>query len=269
MHKRLNAWTWTCIACQRSKVQRHNKATIGTFPGPGARFSHVHLDIVCSLPLPNGSSYLFTCVDRFTRWPEAILLPVIAAPTVVKAVLSCWVAIFDASSTIRTDRGAQFESNPFQTLPSFSGFTRIWTTTYHPTANAIVERFHRQLETSLRFTDDPENWADHISLVLVGIRSALKPDLDCFAAELAIGAAVRPPGEMISPNSRGAVEDPANLLHRLRQFMRTLSRVPRRSSASPSYLEKDLATCCHVYLRCDRARWPLEPPYDDPFRVLS
>nr|VZI11562.1 unnamed protein product [Spirometra erinaceieuropaei] len=41
------------------------------------------------------------------------------------------------------------------------------------------------------------------------------------------------------------------------------------SSASPSYLEKDLATCSHVYLRCDRVRRPLEPPYDGPFRVLS
>ncbi|BHF80845.1 hypothetical protein SprV_0702397300 [Sparganum proliferum] len=40
-------------------------------------------------------------------------------------------------------------------------------------------------------------------------------------------------------------------------------------SASPSHLEKDLATCSHVYLRCDRVRRPLEPPYDGPFRVIS
>ncbi|BHF72211.1 hypothetical protein SprV_0401527500 [Sparganum proliferum] len=69
--------------------------------------------------------------------------------------------------------------------------------------------------------------------------------------------------------ANGAVEDPTNLLHRLRQFMRTLSPVPPKSSASPSYLEKDLATCSHVYLQCDRVRQPLEPPYDGPFRVLS
>ncbi|BHF60781.1 hypothetical protein SprV_0100374700 [Sparganum proliferum] len=41
------------------------------------------------------------------------------------------------------------------------------------------------------------------------------------------------------------------------------------SSASPSYLEKDLATCSHVYLRCDRVRRPLEPPNDGPIQVLS
>ncbi|VDL97940.1 unnamed protein product [Schistocephalus solidus] len=79
-----------------SKVQRHNKAPIGIFPGPGARFSYVHLDIVGSLPPSDGCSHLLTCVDRFTRWPEAIPLPGVSASTVVKAFHSHWVAIFGA-----------------------------------------------------------------------------------------------------------------------------------------------------------------------------
>nr|VZI42160.1 unnamed protein product [Spirometra erinaceieuropaei] len=259
MHKDLTTWTRACIPCQRSKIQRHNKAPIGTFPGPGARFSHVHLDIVGPLPLSDGCSYLLTCVDRYTRWPEAIPLSDIAAPTVVKAFLSRWVAIFGAPSTITTGCGAQFESNFFQSLLSFLGCTRIRTTAYHPAANGMVERFRRQLKASLRATADPENWTDHLP----------QPDLDCSAAELVFDATVRLPGEMISPTPQGAVEVPTNLLHRLRQFMRTLAPVPPRSSASPSYLEKDLATCSHVYLRCDRVRRPLQPPYDGPFRLLS
>nr|VZI09074.1 unnamed protein product [Spirometra erinaceieuropaei] len=124
--------------------------------------------------------------------------------------------------------------------------TSIRTTAYHPAANGMVERFHRQLKASLRAAADSKNWTDHLPLVLLVIRSALKPDLDCIAAELVFGATVRLPGEMISPTPQGAVEDPTNLLHRLRQFMRTLSPRPPRSSASPSYLEKDLATCSRL-----------------------
>ncbi|BHF77823.1 hypothetical protein SprV_0602093300 [Sparganum proliferum] len=269
MHKDLKAWTRACIPCQRSKIQRHNKAPIDTFPGPGERFSHVHLDIVGPLPLSNGCSYFLTCVDWFTRWPEAIPLPDVAAPKVVKAFLSRWVAIFGAPSTITTDRGAQFESNLFQSLLSFLVCTRIRKTAYHPAANGMVERFHRQLKASLRAAADPENWTDHLPLVLLGIHSALKSDLDCSAAELVFGATVRLPGQMISPTPRVAVEDPTNLLHCLWQFLRTLSPVPPRLSFSESYLEKDLATCSHVYLRCDRVRRTLEPPYDVPFRVIS
>ncbi|BHF74698.1 hypothetical protein SprV_0501778500 [Sparganum proliferum] len=246
-----------------------NKAPIGTFPTPDAQFRHVHLDIVGPLPLSNGCSHLFTCVDRFTRWPEATPLLDVAAPAVVKAFLSRWVANFSAPSTITTGRGVQFESNLFQSLLSFLGCTCIRNTAYHPTASGMVKWFHRQLKASLRAADDPENWTDYFPLVRLGIRSSLKSDLDCSAAEPVFGATDRLPGQMISPTPRVAVEDSTNLLHRLRQFMRTLSPVPPRSSVSESYLVKDLATCSHVYLRCDRVRRPLEPPYDGPFRVIS
>nr|VZH92775.1 unnamed protein product [Spirometra erinaceieuropaei] len=188
-----------CFGCQRNKVQRHNKVPIGTFPTPNARSSHVHLNIVGPLPLSNGCSYQLTCVDRFNRWPEAIPLPDAAAPTVVKAFLGRRVVIFGAPSTITTDRDGQFEFNLFQSLLSFLGCTRVRTTAYHPAASGMIERFPRQPKASLCATYDPENWTDHLPLVLLGILSSLKLDLDCSAAELVFGATVRPPDQMISP----------------------------------------------------------------------
>ncbi|VDN24687.1 unnamed protein product [Dibothriocephalus latus] len=50
---------------------------------------------------------------------------------------------------------------------------------------------------------------------------------------------VRLPGETISPTPPVAVYDPINHLHRIRQFMWTLSTVPSRPSISESYLEED------------------------------
>ncbi|BHF72665.1 hypothetical protein SprV_0401573400 [Sparganum proliferum] len=47
------------------------------------------------------------------------------------------------------------------------------------------------------------------------------------------------------------------------------SSVPPRPSVTKSYLEKDLATSSHTYLRCDRVRQPMEPTYDGLFRVIS
>ncbi|BHF67588.1 hypothetical protein SprV_0301061500 [Sparganum proliferum] len=143
------------------------------------------------LPLSNRPPVLNPIPDyRFIGWPEAIRQSEIAAPKVVKAFLSPWFAVFGAPSTITTDRGAQFESNLFHSLLSFLGYTRVLTTAYHPAAIGMVEPFHRQLKTSLRAAADPENRTDHLSLVLLGIRSALKPDLDCYAAELVFGATV-------------------------------------------------------------------------------
>nr|VZI17986.1 unnamed protein product [Spirometra erinaceieuropaei] len=90
----------------------------------------------------NGFTYVLICVDRYTRWAEAIPLPNVEAEIIVKAFVSRWVAMFGAPSTVTTDRGAQFESAPFQTLLNFLGCTRIRTTAFHPAANGMVERFH-------------------------------------------------------------------------------------------------------------------------------
>ncbi|BHF72701.1 hypothetical protein SprV_0401577000 [Sparganum proliferum] len=145
----------------------------------------------------------------------------------------------------------------------------IRTTAYHPTANGMVERFHRQLKTALRAAEDPENWSDNVPVALLGIRAALKSDLDCSAAELVFGTTLRLPGEMVTPTSRGAEETPENFVHRLRQFMRSLSPVPPRAPSTEPYVEKGLANCTHVFVRCDCVRKPLESPYEGPFRVLA
>ncbi|BHF78575.1 hypothetical protein SprV_0602168800 [Sparganum proliferum] len=216
MNKDVKAWAQSCLSCQRNKVQRYNKSPPGTFPSPDARFSHVHLEVVGPLPLSNGFTHLLSCVDRYTRWAEAIPLPNTQAETIVKAFVSRWVAMFGAPSTVTTDRGAQFESALFQTLLNFLGCTRIRTTAYHPAANGMVERFHRQLKTALRAVEDPGNWSDNLPLALLGIRAALKSDLGCSAAELVFGTTLRLPGEMITATSRGADETPDNLVHRLR-----------------------------------------------------
>nr|VZI26877.1 unnamed protein product [Spirometra erinaceieuropaei] len=191
------------------------------------------------------------------------------AETIVKAFVSRWVAIFGAPSMITTDRGAQFEFTLFQTLLNFLGCTRIRTTAYHPAATDMVERFHRQLRTVLRASEDPENWSDNIPVALLGIRAALKSDLDCSAAELVFSTTLRLPGEMVTPTSRGAEETPENFVHRLRQFMRSLSPVPPRAPSTEPYVEKGLANCTHVFVWCDRVRKPLESPYEGPFRVLA
>ena len=63
-------WTRACLQCQCAKIQRHSTAAISTFPTPDARFDILHVDLVGPLPPSQGFTYLLTCVDRFTRWPE-------------------------------------------------------------------------------------------------------------------------------------------------------------------------------------------------------
>ena len=113
-------------------------------------FDIVHIDLVGPLPPSRGFTYLLTCIDRFTRWPEAIPLANITADAVAQAFLSGWISRFSVPSTIITDRGCQFESQLWSTLMSLLGSKRARTTAYHPQANGMVERFHCQLKAGLK-----------------------------------------------------------------------------------------------------------------------
>ena len=101
-----------------------------------AHFDHVHIDIVGPLPPSEGNLYLLTCVDRFTRLPEAIPIPDISAETVAHAFVSQWVAVFGAPSIVTTNRGRQFKSALFQSLSHLLGCKRTWTPSYHPAATS-------------------------------------------------------------------------------------------------------------------------------------
>ena len=135
-------WTRSCVRCQRAKIQRHTTAPLSSFPIPDAQFDVIHIDLVGPLPPSREFTYLLTCVDRFTRWPEAIPLTSITTEAVAQAFLSGWISRFGVPSTIVTDRGRQFESRLWTNLMSLLGSKRARTTAYHPQTNGMVERFH-------------------------------------------------------------------------------------------------------------------------------
>ena len=186
-------WTRSCVQCQRSKVQRHTVSPLSTFATPDARFDQVHVDIVGPLPPSKGYTYLLTAIDHFTRWPEAVPISNISAKTVAQTFVSMWISRFGVPSTITTDRGSQFESLLWSKLMQLLGSKRIRTTAYHPIANGLVERFHRQLKGALKASADPSNWVDMLPIVLLGMRTSLKEDLGSSTAELVYGTTLRLP----------------------------------------------------------------------------
>ena len=257
------------MRCQRSKVQRHTSAPLSTFATPDARFDHVHVDLVGPLPPSNGYTYLLTCVDRFTRWPEAFPLVDITAETAAATFVHGWISRFGVPSVITTDQGRQFESSLWSQLMKLLGTKRIRTTAYHPIANGLVERFHRQLKAALKAQPNADNWVDHLPMVLLGIRTALKEDLHCSAAELVYGTTLRLPAEFFDSNSSKDL-DPVNYVAKLRTTMQQLQPTPpRRHSKHKAYISKDLAQCTHVFLRHDSVRKPLQPPYSGPYKVVQ
>ena len=160
-------WAKECESCQAAKVTRHIKAPLQTFKVPARKFQHIHVDLVGPLSLSHGYTYLFTIVDRFSRWVEAFPLTESTAQACGEALIHGWVARFRVPGDIASDRGAQFTSGLWEAMANCLGTTLHHTTAYHPQSNGLVERFHRNLKEALRARGDSPDWFQALPWVLL------------------------------------------------------------------------------------------------------
>ena len=146
------------------------------------------------------------------------------------------------------------------------GSQRIRITTYHPAANGLVERFHRQLKSSMIAIGS--SWYKALPFVLLGVRNTIKTDLQTAPVELVRGAATRLPGEFFEtdPNPSFPQHEYAR---RLMHFMSAMKFMEPRTQITKSQIDSHLQDCTHVYVRVDAVRKSPPPPYDGPFIVLE
>ncbi|KAF8787923.1 hypothetical protein HNY73_009472 [Argiope bruennichi] len=145
---------------------------------------------------------------------------------------------------------------------------RIRTTSYHPQSNGLVERFHRALKSSIIAHCQP-NWTETIPKVLLGIRSAIKPDINATCAELVFGTTLRLASDILT--SKIDLSIPTDTyVSKFKALMQSINPISTsRHSVKPIYIHASLSTCSHVFLRVDSVKPPLSPPYTGPHPVIS
>ncbi|XP_015121462.1 uncharacterized protein LOC107044182 [Diachasma alloeum] len=114
----------------------------------------------------------------------------------------------------------------------------------------------------------PTPWPELLPTVMLGLRTCIKEDLNASPAQLLYGTELRIPGEFFVSEELPA--DPNFFLEKFREHIR---KVRPSSTAhhikSGCFLQKNLYTSTHVFVRIDAIRKPLEPPYSGPHRVVK
>ncbi|GFU31428.1 retrovirus-related Pol polyprotein from transposon 412 [Nephila pilipes] len=99
-------------------------------------------------------------------------------------------------------------------------------------------------------------------------RTTRKEDLQATTAEMIYGAPITLPGEFLCSSKQNA--DPATFMGRLRESMQRLSTpTTRHQGQNTIFVSKDLTTCSHIFLWTDSMRKGLQPPYEDPYKIVN
>jgi len=143
------------------------------------------------------------------------------------------------------------------------------TTAYHPQANGLIERNHRDLKASLKCRLNGPNWVDELPWVLLGLRTAPKEDLRASSAELVYGSPLTVPGDFFPDSTpRTAPQE----LRQQRERVGNLRPVPTTNHGGDSitpHVPSVLNRAEFVFVRHDARKTPLQTPYDGPFEILE
>jgi hypothetical protein len=139
-----------CLNCLKGKVHRYVWLRPHHMAVPEQRFSHIHVYLVGPLPASEGATYIFTVIDRNTRWFKVLPFNDISAKACAVVLIQGWIARYGVPAVITSDRGSQVTSALWDSLCTTLAINHVQTTAYHPQANRLVEQFHRQLKDTLR-----------------------------------------------------------------------------------------------------------------------
>ncbi|KMQ88965.1 gag-pol protein [Lasius niger] len=188
--------------------------------------------------------------------------------TIARAFYKGWIARFGTPFRVTMDQSRQFESQLFKQLSALYGIVHLKTTAYHPGANGMVERLHRQFKAAIKCHED-DQWTRVLPTVLLGIRAAWREDMRATAADLLYGETIRLPGEFLALKAFTA-SSAANYVKDLRQHFEKLRPTNgTHHGERRTFVFKDLGTTDQVFVRHDAIGGPLQQPYDGPYRVVS
>ena len=269
MRKYITKQTRLCQTCAKTKIHKHNFAKIGRYADSSGRFQNIHLDLWGPVPPNSGYKYLFTCIDRYTRYPIVVPLTDAKTETVMEAYMLHVVAHWGPARTCVTDRGGQFTNSRWSDLMTSLNTRHVTTMSYNPRSNGAIERYHRTLNAAVKAhaQTNEQLWLIKLPYILLAIRNSIDEQTRISPAQAVYSQAIPLPRDLLPPYEQRDRLQVSAFAKMLQEAMQGVP--PRVSRVEPARERWDprLKTCTHVYVRRNN-RKKMDNHYTGPYRVL-
>ena len=266
MRRDIARWTKACVKCQKTKITRHNKASIDSFArNSSKKFDQINIDLVGPLPVCDGMKYILTIVDRYSSWVEMLPLPDKQSETVAKAFYLHWIAKYGVPEICYSDNGQEFRGEKFTGMLRNLGCEHKFSLAYSPHQNGAIEVKHRSLKAALR-AGNKDDWITSLSSWLLAYRADFKTELQCSPSELTFGEPIRLPGDMFD-HSYTADIIPGSYVDRIQRSIQDVT--PQyREVHTDGVIDPNLYSRDKVFVR-NETKTGLQDVYLGPYKILQ
>ncbi|CAF0870323.1 unnamed protein product, partial [Didymodactylos carnosus] len=119
----------------------------------------------------------------------AIALPDSTAQSTAKALFKEYICHYGVPITMLSDRGPHFQNHLIEALSYLIGYNHIYSTTYHPQTNSMVERFNATFVPQLAKLQQKEynNWDEYLQAVVFAYNTGQHSTTNYSPYELQFG----------------------------------------------------------------------------------
>jgi transposase InsO family protein/predicted aspartyl protease len=190
-------WCGPCAQYHRGAPPK--QALLNPFPA-GSPFETMSMDITGPHPRSrDGNEYILTIIDSFTKWAEAIPIRAHTAQIVARRLVDWVFSRYGVPLRLLSDQGPEFESALMAELCKSYGIEKLRTTSYKPSTNGTVERFHRTLNSMLgkAVAETQRDWDRHVGPVMAAYRATIHQSTGYTPNFLVYGRENRAPVDLV------------------------------------------------------------------------
>lgn len=164
MTKEIKEYIAQCSDCESGKITRHTTDEMFITQNALAPFVKVYYDLIGPIATSqNGYSYIFTCIDDFSKY--LILSPLVGctAYECANVFVHKLILLYGFCDEICTDNATYFTAKLLKEITRILNIKHYKTCPYNPRAN-LSERANKEVKRylTLYVQENPENWCEFL-----------------------------------------------------------------------------------------------------------